>query len=240
MAQFLDRKDYPKVLVAIPTYEGKDYIFDEMFKCIKSFTYPNFDFIIIDNTTTMRYTLRLKRKNIPNVIHVPRGDNSRQALCNAQNYARDKCLSEGYDYLLFVESDLLPPPNTIEILISHNVPVVGVTYFLGTGQIKVPCIFLREWREDIKASGTRLLRKEEFSDYMFKGLKKVHGTGLGTTLIRRDIVSRYRFWYDERFDNKHSDVYFFMDLDNNNVPVYIDTDLIVDHKPSKWEDVKDR
>jgi cellulose synthase/poly-beta-1,6-N-acetylglucosamine synthase-like glycosyltransferase len=234
-----DRNLYPKVLIAVPIYEGKDYIFDTFYKNLMQFTYPNADFIIIDNSKDMHYFLKLKRRGYKCLTHVPRGDNSRQALCNAQNYARTKVLDEGYDYLLFVESDLLPPPDTIQQLMIHNKPVVGVFYLLGTVK-KVPCIFIKEYKSEALGMGTRLLNPEEYQEYYMNGLKQVHGTGLGTTLIRRDILQRFYFWHDERFDNKHSDVYFYMDLDNNGIPVYVDTDIIVEHRPSKWEDVIDK
>jgi hypothetical protein len=239
----LERNAYPKVLVAIPTYEGKDYIFNEMITAVMSFNYPNYDIIVIDNTKDFKYFLKLKRrlgKRAGILRHVERGENSRQALCNAQNLARQKMLDENYAYLLFVESDLIPPPQTIEKLMSHNVPVVGVTYFLGTTEQKVPCIFLKEYKQEALGMGTRLLKKEEIPEYLNHGLKRVHGTGLGTTLIRRDIMQKYYFWHDTRFNDKHSDVYFYMDLDNAGIPVFVDTDLIVPHYPSEWEKVTDK
>lgn len=235
------KSNYPKVLIAIPTYAGKDYILRQCIQCVKNFTYPNFEYMIIDNTEDMKYFLKLRREGFKSELrHVDRGGNSRQALCNAQNLARQKCLDEGFEYLLFVECDLLPPPDTIQRLIAHNVPVVGVLYLLGTGTIKRPCIFLKEYKKDQLCMGTRLLKPEEYTEYYNKGLKKVHGTGLGTTLIRRDIVNRFIFWYDERFTEKHSDVYWYMDLDNNGIPVYVDTDFMIEHVPSQWELVKDR
>ena len=234
------RDNYPKVLVAVPTYEGKNYIFPECYKAIKAFTYPNYEIVIIDNTESVDYFLKSKRAGYKEFVHVQRGGNSRQALCNSQNYARKKAIDEGFDYLLFVESDLIPKPDIIESLIARAKPVLGSLYFIGTGGVQYPCLFLKEYKKDVMAMGTRMLLREEVPDYINKGLKQVHGLGLGTTLIRRDIFTRFPFWYDERFINKHSDVYFYMDLDNNGVPVFVDTDIITPHFPSKWEDVKDR
>jgi glycosyltransferase involved in cell wall biosynthesis len=234
------RNNYPKVLIAIPTYEGKNYIFPKCYEAVKAFTYPNYELIVIDNSPTVDYYLKAKRAGYKEFIHVPRGGNSRQALCNAQNYARQKAIDEGFDYLLFVESDLIPPRDSVENLIKWAKPVVGSLYFIGTHGVQVPCLFIKEYKEDVLAMGTRLLRKEEIPDYINKGLKPIHGTGLGCTLIRIDVVKKYRFWYDERFDNKHSDVYWYMDLDNNGVPVFVDTDRIIPHYPSSWDLVKDR
>lgn len=234
------KSEYPKVLVAMPTYEGKDYMFNQCTNAIRSFTYPNFDWMIIDNTEKLSYYLKMKRRGFKNVYHVERGGNSRQALCNAQNLARTRMLEEGYDYLLFVESDLEPPVDVIQRLIARNVPIVGVFYLLGVGEHKRPCIFVKQFKENVLAMGTRLITPDEVPKYLNNGLQRVHGTGLGCTLIRRDIMQSHVFWHDERFSDKHSDVYFFMQMDNEGIPVYVDTNVQVTHNPSDWNLVKDK
>ncbi len=55
-----------------------------------------------------------------------------------------------------------------------------------------------------------------------------------------DIVKRYPFWCDSRFDNKHADVYFYMNLHNDGIAVYVDTDFNIRHEPSDWHKVSDR
>lgn len=244
-------KDFPKVLVAIPTYEGKDYIFPQCYQAVLNFTYPNFEFIIMDNTKDINYFLKLKRRGYKNIHRIPRGDNSRQALANSQNFARKKMLDEGFDYLMFVESDLVPAPDSIERLMQHGKLVCGSLYFLGVNT-KVPCVFLKEYNPSMLAMGTRLVgvhtdaegrqsvNQSEMHEYINKGLKQVHGVGFGNTLFARSIIEQFNFWHDERFDNKHSDVYFYMDLDNAGIPVYVDTDFITPHFPSPWDKVKDR
>lgn len=236
-----DLKLYPKVLVAIPTYEGKDYAFAENLQCVKSFNYPNYDYVYIDNSSSLNYYLKLRRRGISpkNIVRVPRGPNSRQALCNAQNYARNKVLNEGYDYLMFVESDLFPKEDTIWRMLNHAEPVVGSLYFIGFDDQKIPCIFFKDLK-DSGLMGTRLIYPQDVQKFIGSGLQRVHGCGLGCTLIHKSVIERFGFWYDERFDNKHSDVYFYMDLDNNNVPVYVDTDVIVKHQPSQWGLVLDK
>lgn len=234
--------NYPKVLVAIPTYSGKDYIFKENFAAVTGFNYPNYTYIYIDNTNNNSYVNTLRRRGA-RAVRVPRGPNSRQALANAQNYARKKCLDEGYDYLLFVESDLVPPVDTIQRLLNHIVDnklrLCGATYFIGH-EVKVPCVFYTVRREGSNAVETKVIHPSMVENFLGKGLQKVHGMGLGCTMIRRDLVEKYPFWHDERFENKHSDVYFYMQLWNDQVPVYVDSSFVVEHHPSRWELVKDR
>ena len=44
----------PKVLVATPTYEGKNYCLPQFINNVSNFTYPKqcFDFVIFDNSAT--------------------------------------------------------------------------------------------------------------------------------------------------------------------------------------------
>lgn len=270
--------------MAIPTYEGKDYIFAENFAAVKGFDYPNYDYVYIDNSKGTSYLKKLRQRGAK-AVRVPRGKNSRQALCNAQNYARGKVFSEGYDYLLFVESDLLPGKDTIKRLLSHNKDVVGSLYYLESEtnelipkhrvkpfleackmlsvdtsslnlgdvdargylelkdfKMRSPCVFYVNENKEGGMGATRLIKPTEIKALYEKPLHIVHGVGLGCTLIRRSIVKNYVFWWDENphNENKHSDVYFYMDLHRDNIQVFLDTSVVVTHVPSKWSLVKDR
>lgn len=227
----------PKVLVFTPIYEAKDYCLKDFIAHSKKLTYGNKRHIFIDNSQGREYFTKLKRMGL-DVFHVDRGDNSRQALAAAQNKARSIALEGDYDYMFSLESDIFPPEDIIERLMMHVKPVITGLYFIGP-QTNVPCITLPEYQESIKAFGTRLLKVDEFRDYIRKGLKRVAAGGFGTALIRRDIFEKTNFTYDYRFQG-HSDIYFFNWCFNNKVPVYVDTDIVCEHKNSDWKEVKDR
>jgi len=229
---------YPKVLVAIPTYQGKDYIFKENFDAVKNFDYPNYDYIYIDNSSGTSYLSTLRKRGAK-AVRVPRNGNSRIALANAQNYARHRAIDGNYDYLMFVESDLVPPKDIIGKLVRYKAKVMGATYLIGH-KIKIPCVFFAEKDNLSYADKTRLIRLNEVESFLNSGVRQVHGMGMGCTLLRRDIFEKYPFWIDERMDNKHSDVYYYMTLQNDGVPVFVDTNVLIEHHPSKWSDVRDK
>ena len=233
------------MLIFSPTYEGKEYCRKRFIDNVKKINYPNYEFIMVDNSVSPRYYKKLKLKNIP-IYRVPRGNNSREALAAAQNFARKYAIDNGFDYVLSLESDLFPPADIIQRLLKHWQPIVGALYYLG-GYIDpvrgvkkpiVPCVFMT--KED-GSGGTRFVTREEHQLFTESGgLKKVHGMGVGCTLIDIELLKNYYFWCDNRFENKHSDVYFYMKLWNDKVPVYVDYDTVVEHKPSAWSIVKDR
>lgn len=240
-----------RVLIGVTTYEKKDYIFHECMEAVYAQNYPWFDVVIVDNGATLDYVARLKRKGYKNVYHVNRGANSRVAIAKSQNKIRELFLEGDYTHLLLVESDLILPKDSLTRLMNYHKPVVGSTYLIGTKNVKVPCIFLDDVPKD-GFTGTRPLGIKELQDgtkaydgaeiktFLNTGLRQVHGCGFGCTLIERRIMKDTVFWTDSRFNNKHSDVYFYLDMSRMKVPVFVDTDIMIPHYPTDWETVADR
>jgi hypothetical protein len=234
----------PKVLVFTITYEGKEYTREQFMSFISGINYPKqyYRHIIIDNSPTMDYYNKLvSLYGSENVYHTERGNNSRESLARSQNFARRIALNDNYDYLMSIESDIMVPPNVIQHLISRGVKVVSTLYFIGDrkkGQ-RVPCITLPKFFEDMGAWGSRLIKPEEYNEYLNQGLKPVHSAGMGCCLITRNVFEKFTFYYDPRGIG-HSDIFFFQDCFINKIPVYVDTDILTHHENSLWTDVKDR
>jgi len=230
----------PKILIFTVTYEGKDYILDEFLKHTQAIKYPNFKHIFIDNSEKPDYFAKLTGLGL-NAYRVQRGNNSREAIARAQNFARKMAIEENYDYILSLESDILVPPDIVWLLLRHSKPVVSALYMLGIKKegLSIPCITIPEWREDIGAWGSRLLNLEEFKDYLHKGLKQVQAAGMGCCLMHKSTFLTTGFTYDPRFTG-HSDIYFFNQMFERKIPVFVDTDILCAHENSNWLDVKDR
>ena len=257
----------PKILISSPIYDKKDYCIKKHLKCIKEIDYNNYEHIIVDNSETEKFYKELKSMGV-NAYHVDRGGNSRQGINNSMNFIREYFMKGDYDYMFVVETDLFPDKNIIKRLLNHKKAVVGSYYLLGFEkddkafeiythlfkigdinrdvwmecieglQFQRACIFKLD-RKDNGNLGTKNISKEESHEYFRTGLRQIHGCGLGATLIRRDIIGRFPFWTDSRFNNKHHDVYFYMDLHNAGEKVYVDTDVLIKHQPSRWHDVED-
>lgn len=242
----------PKILVGIVTYEGKDYIFPQCYNAVRSFDYDNYDVLIVDNSKSKKYSTILKRRGYRTVVHVERGANSREALADSQNYIRAYAIEKGYDYVLLVESDLVPDRQAINRLLAHQKRVVGSFYLLGTGKFRYPCIFTFQQDSEHNALGTRpvgvtvqegkkLLNVPEINEWFDSGLRECAGCGFGTTLIETSLLREfpiYNFYSDKT--THHSDVWWYYTLNKNNVPIYVDTSVNIPHYPTDWEKVEDR
>lgn len=136
---------YPKVLVGTYTYRGKSYCDERFIENLLALDWPNKHTLIVDNTRDMcRYVRRLEEitgrhgaGQSVEVRHVKVGEYGKRmqphaTIAISANVLRGEVLSGGFDYLLLVESDVLPPKDAINRLIEvgreHSLDVVGGLY----------------------------------------------------------------------------------------------------------------
>jgi GT2 family glycosyltransferase len=228
----------PKVLVFTITYSGKDYVYDKWKKAAKAINYPNFDHVVIDNTRDNgEYSEKLSKDFW--TIHVERGNSSREGMARSQEKARLIAVEKGYDYILSLESDIIPTPDIIQELIKDAKEYVGALYFIGDDNQRLPCITLPEKHEKTGLIGSRLIKPEEIKDYYKRGLRSVNNCGLGCTLIKRRVFEKIKFNYYPNLRN-HSDSFYANDAWRNGFRVFVDTDIILEHHNVPWTNVKDR
>lgn len=227
----------PRVLIAIITYEGKDYCYEEFKKHAKGINYPNKKFLLIDNSADNSYAKKL-RKDWDTVFRTRRGNNARESLARSQEYAKRFMQKNNYDYLLFLESDMMVPPDVVQRLMKHGKPMVGVYYEIGYENDRVPCITLFV-KDKQGFFGTRKLQPDEFSNYKNNGLLPVAHCGLGCTLIHKDVFDGITFKYFPELKG-YSDVFFANDVAIKGTQIFCDTNIVVPHDSFNSCHVKDR
>lgn len=228
-----------RVLVAAPTYSGKHYIFPTWYKLITSLGY---DWLIVDNSRGLSYLSKLRREGYKKVVHLQRGKNSREAIGKSSEYIRQYAIDNNYDYIMMIETDLLPPKNVIEKLLAHNKDIIGLPYEIGikgmTDNPRRLCI-QQPYITNESSKLLELVGVNEGYSMLNGGVQRVGGMGVGCVLISKNIFEKYPFKYSERY-NMHTDSIFYLDLMENNIPVYIDMDVLVRHENENWLHVKDR
>lgn len=230
--------ELPSVLIVTTIYDKKEYCLEEFLERSSKIDYPNKRHIFVDNSKTTDFADKLIGMGLE-AYHVDRGNNSREAIARGCNFGRRMCLEEGYDYLFMLESDVMVEPDILLKLMSHCKDVVSGVYYIGTKDPRVPCITLPEFKEHIRAFGTRLLWMSEWEDYFMKGLKPVAANSFGCCLIHKNILKEIKFYYDARLKG-HPDIYFFNTCFEKKIPVFVDTDIICQHQNIDWGLVEDR
>lgn len=171
-------------------------------------------------------------------IDQSRNDLVRQALEVSDRYLRESKGAE-ITHLLFLDSDMLWPPNTVSRLLLHDMAVVGGAYFLKTPPHD--CI---AFNFDSQLKVNRLWRGEDITELPLTPtpLIQVNGLGLGCTLIKLDVFRRMKDHFsDEKWFSSEEcgeDVHFFRRLHKMGTPVYMDCGLICGHIGEQIVDTK--
>lgn len=230
----MSEQEKNKVLIAAPTAKIKDYCFKKWCENVKSFTYKDFDVLLVDNTPDGG-VYNSKLNHYFKSYHIePENETNRETILRCQKFIRNYMLSHDYDYLFSLETDIFPPVNCIEYLLNLKKEVVGLPYFVGQAYYSKPMLF------EIEDFGIIRLAKPMNVDkafFYFDGtVKEAYQTGLGCLLIKRHIIEKIKFRIDINDPAKpHADVYFHADLDVNKIPVYISTSIICKHYNKNWK-----
>lgn len=220
-----------RILVACPTAEGKDYALEKWVETAKSLTYDNYDIHLVDNSETSDY-MNDVRERFGDVLTINRVspsqyDSFRHALAKSHNRCSEKVLKEGYDYLLHLESDVFPPLDVIERLLAHKRKVVGALYHVELGEQSKLMI------QEVENFG--MVHRESYNldetdlSFVDGTVKRVFSCGLGCILIHRSVLEKVPFRY-EGDASVHPDSFFFGDLENAGINVFVDTSIYCEHQ----------
>lgn len=111
---------YPKVLVACPTHELKEYAMQAWINCVEQLDYPNYDVLLVDNSPTTAFYERWKDK--VNLVRLPGTDQAENASAriNASMQVIQKHFLEGdYAWWFNLEIDVIPPPEILKTLLQY-------------------------------------------------------------------------------------------------------------------------
>ena len=235
---------FPKVLICCPTAKAKNYCFKEWATNVVQFTYPNYDVVMFDNTDddgTNAKNLNIEFKALFSdididfkVIHskVKNIASTIERMCISHNDCRDYILNNEYDYMLHLESDVIPEQDIIESLLIHNKQVIGGLYYIDEGAHRKIMV---QQMIDVGfgiVTSTNFSTKEDV--YFIDGnVKRVASVGLGCVLIHKSVFKKIKFRFQKNVD-KHPDSYFSEDCLLHSIPIYAETSKIASHENTLW------
>ena len=227
----LQQKMLPKILIGIPTFDGQKYCKEEFFESVKSLTYLNADVLITDNSETDTYTKDLETIKVPyGKLHVqrllPKGTRIERIIQN-RNAIRAYFLEHHYDYLLFLDSDVIAPKNVIELLLALQSDIASGLY-LSRQQIApnkfdiIPTVYISHGKDSVQT-----LTQEQAQQ---KGTFDIIICGLGCTLIKRHVLFALSFHqYNSESSTGSEDVAFCLDAKKNNFTMKATSSVLCDH-----------
>lgn len=228
---------FQKVLVGAPVNQNKEYCRERYIETVKSLTYPYYDVYCCDNSADNQYHARNFVMCGINCDWVnPHGKRNVQYVLESQQAVVNKALTGNYDYLLFLEEDIVPPSNIIEQLISYNKPFVTARYFVRSG---TDSQLLEMEIEDVMFTtytNRMVWQTESFLDFG-TDKKKFGMYGIGCALISMEVLQKIPLTVIEG-ENSHADTPLYFQLYESGIPVTVHQ-LIVQHNNSNWLNVKD-
>ncbi len=224
--------NYPSVLIAAPQNVSKRYCWDEWIENVKLFSYPNFNVLLVDNSDdngafskeiakegAMSYHIKPKNKTVPAL------------MAESLEYVRTMCLRNNYDFMLSLETDILPPRFIIEMLVAPKRKVIGALYHVGHGHRSRPMIQLQEPHFHPVLKSVYNLEDEQIL-FLDGHIKPVYHCGLGCVLIHRSILEKIKFRHIPG-SPYYPDTLFAKDVYDLAEQLFVDTSLIVEHRNSK-------
>lgn len=228
--------DDPKVLVACPVSDHKDYVLLDWLVYTNNLTYSNYELLIVDNSQDPEYHKKFVDYGF-NVIRVdPNGRINREYIAECLETIREFALKGGFDYFFSLECDIFPPRNIIEWLLTHHLPVVSCAYYTGIGEDSAILLQdidnIGDWHKVHDMTTVHAFRQ------MDGKVKPIYANGIGCCLIRRDVLELIPFRISSD-DEGYPDSFFHQDLFINGIINYVDTSVVVRHYNHDWSDVED-
>lgn len=221
-----------KVLIGTPTSDSKLYCQDEFIGRLKSLSYPHKDFLIVDNSKERKNHKNIMKEGIKSIHIKPNNRKIHRVLADSHEEIRKYALRNNFDFLLHLESDVMPPTNVIERLLIHGLPIVSAMYMIDFG--KDSHLMAQEMEHFGMTRETQNLKGSRDLHFIDGKLKPIFHCGLGCVLIRRDVLEKIEFRWEEGA-NIHPDGFFAFDTDALGYTKFIDTSILCEHHNSDWK-----
>lgn len=229
-----NRHPFPKILVAAPTHESKNYCWEQWSDRIQNLTYPNYDVFLADNSLNKNNKELIEKKGFK-AKHISQNTKGLlYTIRDSHNECKKYALENKYDYLLHIETDVIPPYDVIERLLAHKRLVVGGIYDIFYGKKRKLMIQLPEEYDKSVNSYRKVAWAEHLEPSFFDGkVKSVYHAGIGCMLIAKEVLENIKFRVEKGTDF-FPDTWFANDCYAYNIPIFVDTNIQCKHLNFTW------
>lgn len=214
-----------KVLIGCPTYDGHEHCIERFIQGLKNLSYRNFDVLFVDNSEKEDYAKKIKNAGYQ-VVRNPSSKEKISKIVDNRNKIIQHAIEKKYDYLFFVDTDVLLPTDAIEKLLSVKQPITSGVY-LGAlpvqGEIKIaPVLFEFSDKKDY----IKIIPLNEVLDELVFGIA---ACGFGCCMIEREVIEKVKLRYNEQ-TKSGEDILFCADARKNfGYPVFVNTAVKCTH-----------
>ncbi len=232
---------YPHVLIAAPTSDKKLYCQEDFIKNIKSFTYPNYSILLVDNSDTQKNCRRLSKLGINTFWVKPKKDRGIiETIAMSHEAIRKFVVQKNIPYLLHLETDIFPielqnnelvyATDVIQRLLLNKKSVCHAPYYIGHGSKRQLGILMQDggkFFKFVKPLGSEMI------NFIDGTIKPCFHAGLGCALIHIDVLKKIKFRWVKGYDT-FPDYWFAKDLMDEAITNWVDTSLLCEHRNKDW------
>ena len=173
----------PKVLIGVVTYGKQRYCLDDFLMCLSRQTFKA-DVLFVVNNGESAYATLIRSKGW-NAVEDPKTATTRiDKILNGRKYLREYALKNDYDFLLFLDSDIMLSARSVEYLLRTTADVVAGAYLnvfvLDGKKVIAPVLF-----KDLGNGQCQLLTYEGAA---VPKVFEIGAAGFGCTLISRKVL----------------------------------------------------
>ena len=151
----------------------------------------------------------------------------------SRNLIVEHALEIGYDYIMWIDSDMILPKNTLTTLMSHDKDVVsGVYAYKLIGAENAVTKRFKDKAKDIYED----IPLKEITES--KRLIEVDGVGFGCVLTKVDVFRHIKKPWFRYTPNMGEDIYFCRKAQKAGYQVYLDTSILCGHVGSVNYNIK--
>jgi len=220
-----------KILIGIVTYGKQRYCLDEFLESLKAQSIKA-DVLFVVNNGEDAYTKLINSKGF-RAEEDPKPAATRiDKILNGRRHLRKHALNNGYDYIFFVDSDIMLPPRALEYLLATKTDVVTGVYLnvfeMGGKKVIAPVVF-----KDLGGGNAQL--------YTYEGIAPpkvidIGAAGLGCTLATREVLEAIEFRTFGKSATGGEDMAFYVDAREKGFKTMVNTFVKAIHRPYPKED----
>jgi hypothetical protein len=247
-----------KVLIGIPTYEGHAYCRDEFIENTIALAGSDHDVLVIWNgegDPSKIFPANWKTQKISQSSK----ESGLDVLVRKHTIMSKRTISGGYSHLFLLESDVFPPPDTIERLLDRDVDMVAAIYLIRFEDHTVLQIpdneMYRKKYNGTMAGKTVLAVRDQTAPVIWglegeevrfwqiedmmkqRGLVRIFATGVGASLIKSKVIMDIKWKVPPVEMGHHCDDFpFYYDAYHKGYELFADTDILCQHRHNYSKD----
>ncbi len=173
----------PKVLIGVVTYGKQRYCLDDFLMCLSKQTVKA-DVLFVVNHGESAYATLIRSKGW-NAVEDPKPASTRiEKILNGRKHIRDHALKNDYDFLLFLDSDVMLPARALEYLLRTNGDVISGAY-LNAFEVDGKTVIAPVLFKDLGSGECQLFTYEGAA---VPRVFEIGAAGFGCTLISKKVL----------------------------------------------------